>query len=753
MRAKSIWAISAAAIFLLFAVEGFAYAGIEVSNGAKVHSDSHIPAGQQQSPAETTAPIGEDAAITPGVTYTVKKGDSLGTISRRAYGDPKYWQAICTLNEISDCGRIEIGDTLTIPTRIQADSILAGTLTPEPSRIEATSPEETVSLSETPTSTEDIPGTSFPDGTWLVGDEIAAGVFSAPGGEKCSWKRLSGFSGTSDDIIAEGIGVDRPIVEVAESDTGFSTKDCGRWTSVELPSTLTPTPTSALASLPAATPAPPTASAVGTSLVTVPKGWSRVVNDRLNYSFAVPSGWLTFDLQSGQLSQIMRTVSPRAAEQVDAALKGPGGEYAGHIAFELDPTSRQPILAMAGAGAVPLADDIPQKSLVKWLEEMLESFPADQLEVHSVKEGTTNNLPSIQGVLTADLSSQGLFHARVVITMLRENDTAYILTVLTGAIDASEKRTLVDAIIGTFRPTGSASSAIGSSTRTPKSTPAPSPTPTLTHTPIPTATSTPIPIVVVTRKMNVRGGPGTNYSVVGTASAGEQFSITGRNAAGDWWQIRYKGKSAWVYAPFVESKGGDDARVVAPPPTATRTRTPTPRPTATRTRTPTPRPTVPPLHPGTYRVGIDIQPGLYIGLAGYGIWNSCYWERLKDLKGTLGSILANENVEGLFYVEILPSDKAFTIDCVVRPISQVSPPSEFFTSLPPGMYLVGRDIAPGLYKGQAPRGDWCYWERLRSARGDLYSILANENAEGQFFVRVAPSDFAVRFDCPVERVE
>ena len=753
MRANSIWTIATAVILLLIAAKGFAYAGIEVRDGAQVGSNGQNLAGQQQSPTEAIPPLSEDAAITPGTIYTVKKGDTMGTISRRAYGDSKYWQAICTLNAISDCGRIEIGDTLTIPTRIQADSILAGTLTPEPPQIRTTSPEETVSLTTTPASTVSFPLTSFPDGTWLVGDEINAGVYTSPGGEKCSWKRLRGFSGTSDDIIAEGLGVDRPIVQIAESDTGFSTKDCGRWTSLELPSTLAPTPTLTFTSLPAATPAPPTASAVGIPLVTVPKGWPRVVNDRLEYSFAVPSGWLTFDLQSGQLSQIMRTVSPNAAEQVDAALKEPGGEYAGHIAVELDLTSGQPISALAGVGAVPLADHIPQKSVVKWLEEVLESFPSDQLELHSVKAGTTNNLPSIQGVATVDLSSQGLFDGRAVMTMLRANDTAYILVILTKSIDTRDRRDLVDAIVGTFRPAGSVSSAIGSTNPTPTSTPMPSPTPTLTHTPAPTATSTPIPIVVFTRKMNIRGGPGTNYSVVGTASAGEQFSITGRDVSGDWWQIRYKGRSGWVYAPFVESEGGDSVRVVAPPPTATRTRTPTPRPTATRTRTPTPRPTVPPLRPGTYRVGIEIPPGIYIGLAGQGIWNSCYWERLKDLKGTLGSILANENVEGLFYVEILPSDKAFSTDCVVRPIGQVPPPSDFFESLPPGMYLVGRDIAPGLYKGQASRGDWCYWERLSSARGDLRSIIANENAEGQFFVRVVPSDFAVRFNCPVERVE
>ncbi len=48
--------------------------------------------------------------------------------------------------------------------------------------------------------------TTIPDGTWSIPEEVAAGTYSAPGGESCYWERLGGFSGDFDDIIANDFG-------------------------------------------------------------------------------------------------------------------------------------------------------------------------------------------------------------------------------------------------------------------------------------------------------------------------------------------------------------------------------------------------------------------------------------------------------------------------------------------------------------------------------------------------------------------
>lgn len=203
---------------------------------------------------------------------------------------------------------------------------------------------------------------------------------------------------------------------------------------------------------PTSTPVPPTSTPAPTPKVNVPDGWTKIANETLEYSFAVPRGWTVLDVQSGQLSQIMRFVSPAAAQQVDDALQGPGGEYAGHVAAQIAIFSRPPIAALAGVGAVPLKDNIPQENVVEWLEGMLAGFDMIPLEVKSLKAGTTNNLPSIQGVATADLSGQGLFNAHAVITALRANDTAYILVVAVPAAQAANRAQEIDMIVGTFRP-------------------------------------------------------------------------------------------------------------------------------------------------------------------------------------------------------------------------------------------------------------------------------------------------------------
>ena len=42
--------------------------------------------------------------------------------------------------------------------------------------------------------------------------------------------------------------------------------------------------------------------------------------------------------------------------------------------------------------------------------------------------------------------------------------------------------------------------------------------------------------------------PGTSFKIIGTASQGEHFEITGKNLGlNDWWQIEYNGHIGWVF--------------------------------------------------------------------------------------------------------------------------------------------------------------------------------------------------------------
>jgi len=120
-------------------------------------------------------------------------------------------------------------------------------------------------------------------------------------------------------------------------------------------------------------------------------------------------------------------------------------------------------------------------------------------------------------------------------------------------------------------------------------TPTPEP-PTPTPEP-PTPTPIPTPFVVVNEDIvNLRAGPGTNYPAVGKAQAGRTFTITGKNPAGDWWEICCVGNQrAWIYGQIVRAQGAVDTvsvaeRIPPPPPT------PRPRPTTPPPPTPTPAP-------------------------------------------------------------------------------------------------------------------------------------------------------------------
>ena len=86
-----------------------------------------------QPPADGTTdpPAAGGTDIAPGSSYTVQTGDTLGTISLRAYGSTTNWSAICTANSLTNCDLIENGDVLTIPILGQTDtSGTGGTATP-----------------------------------------------------------------------------------------------------------------------------------------------------------------------------------------------------------------------------------------------------------------------------------------------------------------------------------------------------------------------------------------------------------------------------------------------------------------------------------------------------------------------------------------------------------------------------------------------------------------------------------------------
>lgn len=347
------------------------------------------------------------------------------------------------------------------------------------------------------TATPQRPLAAIPDGTWLIGAEVSPGLYAAPGGAQCSWKRLSGFGGTPEETIAAG-GRERPIVEIAPTDRGFATYNCGEWTPLNgngdagAPSptplsTETLTPTSTQRPTATAVPSPtdtavPTPTAARNLEITVPANWQTLRDDRLGYSYAVPQGWRGIDLpriERHPLWGIIKRFFSDVSDQLKDFLKTPEGERLGYLAVDVDMFPRPTARTIALAAVWPLDDDLPSEAIVQLLPEMLGSIRQVPIDLERVEARIINNLPAIQAVGAADLRSQGLFYAHTVVTVLRWQDNAYLLAVLSPPQDDAADH-LIEQIVGSFGPTAAL-----------RSEPTPTPTPTPTPGP-PTRTPTPL---------------------------------------------------------------------------------------------------------------------------------------------------------------------------------------------------------------------------------------------------------------------
>ncbi len=73
------------------------------------------------------------------------------------------------------------------------------------------------------------PMTDIPEGKWILGTHIGPGTYQAPGGSDCTWERLSGVSGTPEEVIATDQPAGEAVVEIDPGDFAFNSVGCGEW--------------------------------------------------------------------------------------------------------------------------------------------------------------------------------------------------------------------------------------------------------------------------------------------------------------------------------------------------------------------------------------------------------------------------------------------------------------------------------------------------------------------------------------------
>ncbi|HEX3722660.1 MAG TPA: hypothetical protein VHV31_07700, partial [Nitrolancea sp.] len=90
------------------------------------------------------------------------------------------------------------------------------------------SPPTTGGSQPTPPAT---PATTFGDGTFLVGTDIAAGTYTnSDSSQGCYWERDSSLDGSVSSIIANSVSISRDIVTISSDDVAFVSDSCGTWT-------------------------------------------------------------------------------------------------------------------------------------------------------------------------------------------------------------------------------------------------------------------------------------------------------------------------------------------------------------------------------------------------------------------------------------------------------------------------------------------------------------------------------------------
>lgn len=121
---------------------------------------------------------------------------------------------------------------------------------------------------------------------------------------------------------------------------------------------------------------------------------------------------------------------------------------------------------------------------------------------------------------------------------------------------------------------------------------------------------------------------------------------------------------------------------------------------------------------GTWTVGSDVQPGVYVADGGDG----CSWQRLSDPAAGPGDVTAQGLPLPHTAVAIMPDDAAFkTEGCGAwTALEDYSGPQA--TEVPgDGIWIVGEDVVPGTYTAEG--GDLCMWQRLKAFTPDLDSVI------------------------------
>ena len=98
----------------------------------------------------------------------------------------------------------------------------------ESSVTEAPKPKPYSPTTSPTTATPTVKGKKFFDGIWIVGRDIEPGLYQTQTAG-CYWARLSGLSGSRDDVVENGTTPGPSYVSISRTDYAFESRDCKEW--------------------------------------------------------------------------------------------------------------------------------------------------------------------------------------------------------------------------------------------------------------------------------------------------------------------------------------------------------------------------------------------------------------------------------------------------------------------------------------------------------------------------------------------
>lgn len=139
---------------------------------------------------------------------------------------------------------------------------------------------------------------------------------------------------------------------------------------------------------------------------------------------------------------------------------------------------------------------------------------------------------------------------------------------------------------------------------------------------------------------------------------------------------------------------------------------------------------------GMYQVGSDIKPGLYKTA---GTPSFCYWERRNRSGANFEGIITNYVGSGQTYLQVLSTDKYIKVDSCgswIKAPTTKSPKSSIRAN---GVFRVGYDIKPGVYKTKTSTKD-CSWATLLSPSNVFEDYIDGDFGGGHHYADIRSTD-------------